>query len=201
LISIVSQNMRSSEGFPLRLTSMFSFTHYCQISCLSLLHDHPERGAILDVLINAGESAWACGAHEVRVRSLNCSVLDSLSFFFFYHSSRYNPFSMPGHFSRKISGRRTRQEHYICYLDLRRELFGRSSGLLLTHTCRLFTWKGEQYKAPYLKFPYNDVQAIWMPLVLFCTNVSFTVAHQKRRVTSFAYVRETNGCAEISLML
>jgi hypothetical protein len=38
-------------------------------SCLSLLHERPERGAILDVLIDAGESAWACGAHEVRTTS------------------------------------------------------------------------------------------------------------------------------------
>jgi len=33
--------------------------------CLNLLHDHPKRDELLDVLIDAGESAWARGAHEV----------------------------------------------------------------------------------------------------------------------------------------
>lgn len=179
-----------------RLDSPFSFTHHCQISCLSLLHDHPERGAILDVLIDAGESAWACGAHEVRTISTFITNL------FKFHSSPYNPFSMPGHFSGKISGRRRRPEHCICYLDLQRELFERkNSGILLTHTCRLFTWKGEQYKAPYIEVSYNDFQAIWMHLVPFCANVFSTVANQKRRVMSFAYARETNGYVGISLML
>lgn len=35
-------------------------------SCLTLLHEHPKREELLDVLIDAGESAWARGAHEVR---------------------------------------------------------------------------------------------------------------------------------------
>ena len=34
--------------------------------CLNLLHDHPKRDELLDVLIDAGESAWARGAHEVN---------------------------------------------------------------------------------------------------------------------------------------
>lgn len=35
-------------------------------SCLNLLRDHPKRDELLDVLIDAGESAWARGAHEVN---------------------------------------------------------------------------------------------------------------------------------------
>ncbi|KAG5220648.1 Ser-Thr histidine kinase [Salix suchowensis] len=34
------------------------------ISCLPLLHENPKRDELLDVLIDAGESAWARGAHE-----------------------------------------------------------------------------------------------------------------------------------------
>jgi hypothetical protein len=37
------------------------------IRCLNLLRDHPKRDELLDVLIDAGESAWARGAHEVRL--------------------------------------------------------------------------------------------------------------------------------------
>ncbi|KAJ7480148.1 hypothetical protein B0H11DRAFT_2026757 [Mycena galericulata] len=37
--------------------------------CLSLLRDHPKHDEILDVLIDAGESAWARGAHELAMRS------------------------------------------------------------------------------------------------------------------------------------
>ena len=33
--------------------------------CLNLLHDHPKRDELLEVLVDAGESAWARGAHEV----------------------------------------------------------------------------------------------------------------------------------------
>lgn len=33
--------------------------------CLPLLHEHPKREELLDVLVDAGESAWARGAHEV----------------------------------------------------------------------------------------------------------------------------------------
>ncbi|KAL0581381.1 Chk1 protein kinase [Marasmius crinis-equi] len=32
--------------------------------CLPLLHEHPKRDELLDVLIDAGEAAWARGAHE-----------------------------------------------------------------------------------------------------------------------------------------
>lgn len=34
--------------------------------CLPILHEHPKRNELLEVLIDAGESAWARGAHEVR---------------------------------------------------------------------------------------------------------------------------------------
>lgn len=55
------------------------------------------------------------------------------------------------HFFGKIFGLKSRQEHCIYYLDLQRELFRRRSGVLLMQTCRLFTWKGEQYMDT--KFP------------------------------------------------
>lgn len=34
--------------------------------CLPLLHEYAQRDELLDVLIDAGESAWARGAHEVH---------------------------------------------------------------------------------------------------------------------------------------
>ncbi|PPQ63721.1 hypothetical protein CVT24_004301 [Panaeolus cyanescens] len=37
--------------------------------CLSLFQDHPRRDELLDVLIDAGESAWARGAHELAIQS------------------------------------------------------------------------------------------------------------------------------------
>ncbi|KAF8167825.1 hypothetical protein B0H34DRAFT_645007 [Crassisporium funariophilum] len=37
--------------------------------CIPLLHDHVKRDELLDVLIDAGESAWARGAHELAIRS------------------------------------------------------------------------------------------------------------------------------------
>ncbi|KAJ7655307.1 dual-domain HisK/Mak2 protein kinase [Mycena polygramma] len=37
--------------------------------CLPLLRDHPKRDELLDVLMDAGESAWARGAHELALRS------------------------------------------------------------------------------------------------------------------------------------
>ncbi|KAF7367339.1 Histidine kinase [Mycena sanguinolenta] len=44
--------------------------------CLSLLRDHPKHNELLDVLIDAGESAWARGAHELAMRSfLNARTL------------------------------------------------------------------------------------------------------------------------------
>lgn len=33
--------------------------------CLPILRDHPKKDELLNVLIDAGESAWARGAHEV----------------------------------------------------------------------------------------------------------------------------------------
>ncbi|KAJ7071393.1 hypothetical protein C8F01DRAFT_1110373 [Mycena amicta] len=38
-------------------------------NCLPLLRDHPRHDDFLDVLIEAGESAWARGAHELAMRS------------------------------------------------------------------------------------------------------------------------------------
>lgn len=135
MTSIVLQSMQSSK---VSLLDIYLCFHSHHIRCLSLLHEHPERGAISDVLIEAGESAWACGAHEVRnivLASTRCNLVG--------HSSPYNLFSMPEHFSGKISGRRRRHEHCIYCLDLQRELLEQSNGLVLTHACRLFTWKGE----------------------------------------------------------
>ncbi|KAG2023171.1 atypical/HisK protein kinase [Coprinopsis cinerea AmutBmut pab1-1] len=44
--------------------------------CLSLLHEHPKKEELLNVLIDAGESAWARGAHELATRSfLNARTL------------------------------------------------------------------------------------------------------------------------------
>ncbi|KAL0950689.1 hypothetical protein HGRIS_007467 [Hohenbuehelia grisea] len=37
--------------------------------CLPLLHENPKREELLNVLINAGESAWARGAHELAYQS------------------------------------------------------------------------------------------------------------------------------------
>ncbi|KAF8973859.1 dual-domain HisK/Mak2 protein kinase [Flammula alnicola] len=37
--------------------------------CLTLLHDHPKRDELVDVLVDAGESAWARGAHELAIQS------------------------------------------------------------------------------------------------------------------------------------
>ncbi|KAJ7630475.1 hypothetical protein FB45DRAFT_915621 [Roridomyces roridus] len=37
--------------------------------CLSLLRDHPKHDEIVDILVDAGESAWARGAHELAMRS------------------------------------------------------------------------------------------------------------------------------------
>jgi hypothetical protein len=34
-----------------------------------MLSDHPKKEEILDILIEAGESAWARGAHEVKLSS------------------------------------------------------------------------------------------------------------------------------------
>ncbi|KAI3615522.1 histidine kinase [Moniliophthora roreri] len=39
--------------------------------CLPLLHEHPKRDELLDVLIDAGEAAWARGAHELSLRSFS----------------------------------------------------------------------------------------------------------------------------------
>ncbi|KAJ7275535.1 histidine kinase [Mycena haematopus] len=37
--------------------------------CLPLLREHPKHNELLDILIDAGESAWARGAHELAMRS------------------------------------------------------------------------------------------------------------------------------------
>lgn len=37
--------------------------------CLPLLLEHPKKEDFLNVLIEAGESAWARGAHEVGLES------------------------------------------------------------------------------------------------------------------------------------
>ena len=34
--------------------------------CLPLLREHNKRGELVSLLIEAGDSAWARGAHEVR---------------------------------------------------------------------------------------------------------------------------------------
>lgn len=34
--------------------------------CLPLLREHDRRGELVSLLIDAGDSAWARGAHEVR---------------------------------------------------------------------------------------------------------------------------------------
>lgn len=37
--------------------------------CLPLLREHNKRGELVSLLIEAGDSAWARGAHEVRCLS------------------------------------------------------------------------------------------------------------------------------------
>jgi len=44
------------------------------IRCLPLLVEHPKKEELLNVLIEAGESAWARGAHEVEFASSFCSA-------------------------------------------------------------------------------------------------------------------------------
>ncbi|EGO02766.1 hypothetical protein SERLA73DRAFT_150394 [Serpula lacrymans var. lacrymans S7.3] len=41
------------------------------IICLHLLHDHPKWGELLNVLIDAGDSAWARGAHELALQAFS----------------------------------------------------------------------------------------------------------------------------------
>ncbi|KAF7784549.1 hypothetical protein Agabi119p4_714 [Agaricus bisporus var. burnettii] len=41
--------------------------------CLSLLRDHFQRDTLLGVLVNAGEAAWARGAHELAIQSFVCA--------------------------------------------------------------------------------------------------------------------------------
>lgn len=50
-------------------------------SCLPMLRDHPKRDELLDVLIDAGESAWARGAHEVGclVHGITLELNDSIT--------------------------------------------------------------------------------------------------------------------------
>ncbi|KAF9056453.1 histidine kinase [Panaeolus papilionaceus] len=48
---------------------VYRIAEHAQSRCLSLFHDHPRRDELLDVLIDAGESAWARGAHELAIQS------------------------------------------------------------------------------------------------------------------------------------
>lgn len=48
--------------------------------CLNLLHEHPRRNELLTVLIDAGESAWARGAHEVSLLGLASGDADIPSY-------------------------------------------------------------------------------------------------------------------------
>jgi hypothetical protein len=41
--------------------------------CLPLLREHDRRGELVSLLIDAGDSAWARGAHEVRCLLLSNS--------------------------------------------------------------------------------------------------------------------------------
>jgi len=50
--------------------------------CLNLLRDHPKRDELLDVLIDAGESAWARGAHEVNPFVYTAHLVISLTSLF-----------------------------------------------------------------------------------------------------------------------
>lgn len=43
--------------------------------CLPLLHDHAKREELLEVLIDAGESAWARGAHEVPTSDMSAGIV------------------------------------------------------------------------------------------------------------------------------
>jgi hypothetical protein len=61
-MSIELQNMPRG----IMITSLyFDYSDLARYRCLSLLQEHPKRDELLDVLIEAGESAWARGAHEV----------------------------------------------------------------------------------------------------------------------------------------
>ncbi len=61
-MSIELQNM--PRGIMIT-SSDFYYSDLAHYRCLSLLQEHPKRDELLDVLIEAGESAWARGAHEV----------------------------------------------------------------------------------------------------------------------------------------
>jgi hypothetical protein len=43
--------------------------------CLPLLREHNRRGELVSLLIDAGDSAWARGAHEVRFFSRGLLLL------------------------------------------------------------------------------------------------------------------------------
>lgn len=72
--------------------------------CLNLIHDQPQRDRLLNVLIDAGESAWARGAHEVKndhCMLISCSALTKRL------SSPLNHPSVPGSSSQNTLGSKT----------------------------------------------------------------------------------------------
>lgn len=67
---IASQNTQRSAFFlSLRSGSRGPLNHL-RFRCLPLLLEHPKNAELLDVLVEAGESAWARGAHEVNYLAL-----------------------------------------------------------------------------------------------------------------------------------
>jgi len=101
-------------------TTTFDIIHG-GIRCLNLLHDHPKRDELLDVLIDAGESAWARGAHEVgqifRLLKRFSDSNISLSF-----SLLFNPSKVPDIFFARMHGRKNREGHSVFCLALLRKL-------------------------------------------------------------------------------
>jgi hypothetical protein len=62
--------LRMSTKLPSELSGMWSFIAWVLFllanRCLPLLREHNRRGELVSLLIDAGDSAWARGAHEVR---------------------------------------------------------------------------------------------------------------------------------------
>lgn len=67
-MSIGLQNMPSGKMVTFVFFLFLDLSYY---RCISLLQEHPKRDELLNVLIEAGKSAWARGAHEV----IECSDL------------------------------------------------------------------------------------------------------------------------------
>jgi len=59
----VWQNMR--RGMCMVSEKICSALMDFSLRCLPLLHEHAQRDELLDILVDAGESAWDRGAHEV----------------------------------------------------------------------------------------------------------------------------------------